>query len=44
MNKLLLKKPENMTPIQLEKIYKICWDEIHKREELKDNIKNKKIG
>jgi hypothetical protein len=35
MNKLLLKKPENMTPIQLEKIYKICWDEIHKREELK---------
>jgi hypothetical protein len=35
MAKLLCKKPEGMTDTQLEKIGRICWDEIQKREELK---------
>lgn len=34
MTKLLFKKPENMTHIQLEKIYKICWDELQRRRDL----------
>lgn len=35
MNKLLYKKPEGMTNAQLEKIRRICQDEVQKREELK---------
>lgn len=32
MTKLLFKKPEEMTKIQLQKIGSVCRDEIHKRE------------
>jgi len=35
MNNLLYKKPEGMTNAQLERVGRICWDEIQKREELK---------
>jgi hypothetical protein len=35
MNKLLYEKPQGMTNAQLEKVGRICWDEIQKREELK---------